>query len=104
MTGIVNTEEDMQSPREPYYSIISKHLSARGSKKDDYEMDLLTVLDNYTKRMLEECLAVIQQVRPEVTLADVARRERLAVGHCDYHRKAALYMHELEKGIGPGAA
>ena len=89
----------MQTPHEPYYSIILRHLDARGSRKDDYLPSSTHGLDNYTKRMLEECLNEINRSNPGVTLADAAKKESLAVGHSDYHRKAALYMYELEKGI-----
>jgi len=42
-----------------------------------------------------------QRGLPPITMKDIARLERLAVGHSDYMPKFALYCAELALGIDP---
>jgi hypothetical protein len=84
---------------EPYTSIISKHLK-RTKESEEYTYDETHRLTpKFVVTMCEELLKTIhERGGTSVTIDDVIRADGCAAGHCDYHDKAALYMHELEIG------
>ena len=94
----------MPDLKEPYASIIEEHLSRRGQRKDDFLRHNLHGTNRYVVRMCEELCEEIQAIGGKpVSLEQVLRAERTASGHSDYHRKAALYMDEIARGVGPFA-
>ena len=92
----------MQEVIEPYGSIIERHLNNRGQGRNDYEMHPKHRESRYVVRM---CFDLMKSIQVEgvasVTIDEVISAERMASGHVDYHRKAALYMDELARGIHP---
>jgi hypothetical protein len=89
----------MSDIRQPYGDIITKHLTARGTKEDDFKYDKAHSEMNWLVRMASELALTLTQRGQYVTISDVIRAERQAAGHVDYHSKAALYMDELERGV-----
>lgn len=96
----------MADMKQPYGRIIAQHLENRGQRADDYYTCTAYgyATDRYIIRMCAELAGEIMIIsNSPVSIKDVLRAERSASGHSDYHRKAALYMDELARDVGPFA-
>jgi len=88
--------------KEPYGSIIESHLNRRGKRKDDYLYHNLHHAPRYVVRMCEELQEEIAATGGrKVPIKVILRAERTASGHIDCHQKAAFYMDEIARGVGP---
>lgn len=85
--------------QEPYFTIIARHLEARGEHPDDYKLDAIHRQAVYLIRMANELTSAInERATAPVSLKTVLLKESTASGHTDYHRKLAWYCHELAQG------
>lgn len=94
----------MSDMKQPYGRIIARHLENRGQRSDDFHTCTAYgyATDRYIIRMCADLACEITIIsNSPVSVKDVLRAERSASGHTDYHRKAALYMDELARGVHP---
>lgn len=86
---------------QPFHRMIQAYFDVRRTAETlsalYLEIDPVWQCNGWTAGLLEKLLVEIHKQNPSVTREDLRRRDVLAAGHSDWHRRLALSCAELSE-------